>query len=116
MRDSRSLLTVNIETGHGRWHSNTILSRVRARVGREMESGCPELWTYAKRQLERRDKRASLLKRKAEEVLAYLDFAHLANTEVAAVAKKVIAEYYAKPAAYSYFVGCSTGTRRMTLS
>ena len=42
---------------------------------------------------------------------AYLDFAYLANAEVAAVAKKVIAEYYAKPAAYSYFVGCSTGGR-----
>ena len=27
------------------------------------------------------------------------------------VAKQVIAQYYAKPAAYSYFVGCSTGGR-----
>ena len=42
---------------------------------------------------------------------AYLDFAYLANAEVAAVAKQIIAEYYAKPAAYSYFVGCSTGGR-----
>jgi hypothetical protein len=42
---------------------------------------------------------------------AYLDFAYVANAEVAAVAKKIIAEYYAKPAAYSYFVGCSTGGR-----
>jgi feruloyl esterase len=42
---------------------------------------------------------------------AYLDFAFLANAEVAGVAKKIIAEYYAKPAAYSYFVGCSTGGR-----
>jgi len=42
---------------------------------------------------------------------AYLDFAYLANAEVAGVAKKVIAQYYAKPAAYSYFVGCSTGGR-----
>ncbi|HME00761.1 MAG TPA: tannase/feruloyl esterase family alpha/beta hydrolase [Terriglobia bacterium] len=42
---------------------------------------------------------------------AYLDFAYLANAEVAGVAKKIIAEYYAKPAAYSYFVGCSTGGR-----
>jgi feruloyl esterase len=43
--------------------------------------------------------------------LAYLDFAYRANAEVAAVAKRIIAEYYAKPPAYSYFVGCSTGGR-----
>lgn len=42
---------------------------------------------------------------------AYLDFAFLANAEVAGTVKKIIAEYYAKPAAYSYFVGCSTGGR-----
>ena len=42
---------------------------------------------------------------------AYLDFAFLANAEVAGVAKQIIAQYYAKPAAYSYFVGCSTGGR-----
>src|SRR5580658_8664181 len=42
---------------------------------------------------------------------AYLDFAFLANAEVAGVAKGIIAQYYAKPAAYSYFVGCSTGGR-----
>ena len=42
---------------------------------------------------------------------AYLDFAYLANAEVAGVAKKIIAQYYAKPAAYSYFMGCSTGGR-----
>lgn len=42
---------------------------------------------------------------------AYLDFAFLANAEVAGVAKQIIARYYAKPAAYSYFVGCSTGGR-----
>src|ERR1700733_14667274 len=42
---------------------------------------------------------------------AYLDFAFLANAEVAGVAKGIIARYYAKPAAYSYFVGCSTGGR-----
>jgi Tannase and feruloyl esterase len=42
---------------------------------------------------------------------AHLDFAFQANAEVAAVAKQVIAQYYAKPAAYSYFVGCSTGGR-----
>ena len=42
---------------------------------------------------------------------AYLDFAFLANAEVADIAKQIIARYYAKPAAYSYFVGCSTGGR-----
>lgn len=42
---------------------------------------------------------------------AYLDFAYLANAEVAGVAKQIIARYYAKPASYSYFVGCSTGGR-----
>jgi feruloyl esterase len=42
---------------------------------------------------------------------AYLDFAYQANAEVAAVAKKIVAQYYAKSAAYSYFVGCSTGGR-----
>jgi feruloyl esterase len=42
---------------------------------------------------------------------AYLDFAFLANAQVAGVAKQIIAQYYAKPAAYSYFVGCSTGGR-----
>jgi feruloyl esterase len=42
---------------------------------------------------------------------AYLDFAFLANPEVARIAKQIIAHYYAKPAAYSYFVGCSTGGR-----
>src|SRR5450631_1880219 len=42
---------------------------------------------------------------------AYLDFAFLANAEVAGVAKKIIAHYYARPAAYSFFVGCSTGGR-----
>ena len=42
---------------------------------------------------------------------AYLDFAYLANAEVAAVAKQIIARYYAKSAAFSYFVGCSTGGR-----
>jgi feruloyl esterase len=42
---------------------------------------------------------------------AYLDFAYLANAEVAAVAKEVIAQHYGKPAAFSYFSGCSTGGR-----
>jgi feruloyl esterase len=42
---------------------------------------------------------------------AYLDFAYLANPQVAALAKQLIAQYYGKPAAYSYFAGCSTGGR-----
>jgi feruloyl esterase len=42
---------------------------------------------------------------------AYLDFAYLANPEVAALAKQLIARYYGKPAAFSYFSGCSTGGR-----
>ncbi len=42
---------------------------------------------------------------------AYLDFAYLADAEVAAVAKQIISRYYRKPSAYSYFVGCSTGGR-----
>ena len=42
---------------------------------------------------------------------AYLDFAFIANAEVAGAAKHIIAQYYARPAAYSYFVGCSTGGR-----
>jgi feruloyl esterase len=42
---------------------------------------------------------------------AYLDFAFIANAEVAEMAKQMIVAYYTKPAAYSYFVGCSTGGR-----
>lgn len=42
---------------------------------------------------------------------AYLDFAYQANAQVAGVAKQIIEHYYAKPASYSYFVGCSTGGR-----
>ena len=42
---------------------------------------------------------------------AYLDFAYLANAQVALLAKQLIAQYYGKPAAYSYFSGCSTGGR-----
>ncbi len=42
---------------------------------------------------------------------AYLDFAYLANAEVARVAKEIIAHCFAKSARYSYFVGCSTGGR-----
>ena len=48
---------------------------------------------------------------------AYLDFAYLANAQVAGLAKQIIAQYYGKPAAYSYFAGCSTGGREgMVLS
>jgi Tannase and feruloyl esterase len=48
---------------------------------------------------------------------AALDFDYLANNEVAELAKKIIAAHYGKPAAYSYFVGCSTGGREgMVLS
>jgi len=42
---------------------------------------------------------------------AYLDFAYLANAEVATLAKQLIAQYYGKPPAFSYFSGCSTGGR-----
>jgi hypothetical protein len=42
---------------------------------------------------------------------AMLDFDYLANAEVAGLAKQVIAAHYSKPAAYSYFLGCSTGGR-----
>jgi len=42
---------------------------------------------------------------------AYLDFAYLANAEVATLAKQLIAQNYGKPAAFSYFSGCSTGGR-----
>jgi feruloyl esterase len=42
---------------------------------------------------------------------AYLDFAFEANVRVASVARQIIAHYYARPSAYSYFIGCSTGGR-----
>lgn len=42
---------------------------------------------------------------------AYLDFAYLANAEVATLAKQLIAQHYGTPAAFSYFSGCSTGGR-----
>jgi feruloyl esterase len=48
---------------------------------------------------------------------ASLDFAYLANVEVATLAKQIVATYYGKPAAWSYFAGCSTGGREgMVLS
>ncbi len=42
---------------------------------------------------------------------AHLDFAYLANAEVATLAKELIAQHYGKAAAFSYFSGCSTGGR-----
>ena len=42
---------------------------------------------------------------------AYLDFAYLANAEVATLVKEIIAQYYGRRAEYSYFSGCSTGGR-----
>jgi len=42
---------------------------------------------------------------------AALDFDYLANAEVATLVKQVIAQYYGKAAAFSYFSGCSTGGR-----
>lgn len=42
---------------------------------------------------------------------AMLDFAFEANAKAASIAKEIIASYYNKPAAYSYFAGCSTGGR-----
>jgi feruloyl esterase len=48
---------------------------------------------------------------------AYLDFAYAANPQVAALAQQLIAQHYGKPAAFSYFAGCSTGGREgMVLS
>ena len=42
---------------------------------------------------------------------AALNFLWLANGKVTVVAKAIIDAYYRKPAAHSYFVGCSTGGR-----
>jgi hypothetical protein len=42
---------------------------------------------------------------------ASLDFAFKAVPTVASVAKAVVAAYYGRPAAHSYFAGCSTGGR-----
>ncbi len=42
---------------------------------------------------------------------ASLDFAYQAVGRVAALAKQIIAQHYAKPATRSYFAGCSTGGR-----
>jgi feruloyl esterase len=50
-----------------------------------------------------------------QDQLAALDFAFIANGRVAALAKQIIERYYGKPAAHSYFVGCSTGGREAML-
>lgn len=42
---------------------------------------------------------------------AYLDFAYLANAEVAKLSKQLIAQHYGKAPSFSYFSGCSTGGR-----
>jgi feruloyl esterase len=41
-----------------------------------------------------------------------VDFAHRAVHEMTLVAKAVVVDHYARPAAYSYFAGCSTGGRQ----
>ena len=44
---------LNLSNGGGSWLENGITyERVCARVGPEIEAGCPELWNYMKRQLE----------------------------------------------------------------
>jgi hypothetical protein len=42
---------------------------------------------------------------------ASLDFAYQAVGRVAALAKRILAQYYGNPAAHAYFMGCSTGGR-----
>ena len=42
---------------------------------------------------------------------ASLDFAYQAVGRVAVLAKQILAQYYGKPAAHAYFMGCSTGGR-----
>lgn len=42
---------------------------------------------------------------------AALDFYYLAVGRITVVAKELVKQYYGKPAAYSYFSGCSTGGR-----
>ncbi len=42
---------------------------------------------------------------------ASLDFAYQAVGRVAALAKQIVAQYYGRPVAHAYFMGCSTGGR-----
>jgi feruloyl esterase len=46
-----------------------------------------------------------------EDQQATLDFLYRANDVVTVAAKAIVAAYYGKPAAHSYWVGCSTGGR-----
>src|SRR5580658_6275449 len=46
---------------------------------------------------------------------ASLDFAQIAVGRVTEIAKQIVAQYYGKPAQYSYFAGCSTGGREAML-
>ena len=46
---------------------------------------------------------------------ASLDFAYAAVGRVAETAKRIIAQYYGRPAARAYFAGCSTGGREAML-
>jgi feruloyl esterase len=46
---------------------------------------------------------------------AALDFAYQAVGRVAVLAKEIIARHYGRPAAHSYFAGCSTGGREAML-
>jgi hypothetical protein len=46
---------------------------------------------------------------------AALDFAYVAIGKVASLSKRIIAQYYGKPAGHAYFAGCSTGGREAML-
>ena len=46
-----------------------------------------------------------------EDQQATLDFLYQATAKVTVVARQIIAQHYGRPAAHSYFVGCSTGGR-----
>ena len=46
---------------------------------------------------------------------AALDFEYVANGRVAVLARQVIENYYGRPPAHTYFVGCSTGGREAML-
>jgi feruloyl esterase len=46
---------------------------------------------------------------------AALDFEYIANGRVAVLARQIIENYYGRPPAHTYFVGCSTGGREAML-
>lgn len=52
----------------------------------------------------------------AEDQEALLDFLYQSVGKVAGVAKQIIAAHYGRPAAKSYFVGCSTGGREAMIA